>query len=85
MMLHYGTDSVQGHPKDVERKVEWGKKADQWNERLFLSKIKAVKPRFTLAQVKELIQFDRYLSAQEALELGLIDGIITDTGEVRRE
>jgi ATP-dependent Clp protease protease subunit len=77
MMLHYGTNDLSGHKKDVERWVEWGKKNDSWDENMFLEKIKLVKPRFTLQQVQKLLEFDRILSAKEALDLGLIDGIIT--------
>jgi len=85
MMLHYGINAVSGHVKDVERQVEWGKKMDLWNERMFLEKIKQVKPKFTAEKVKELLQFDRYLNAQEALELGLVDGIIKENGEIQKK
>jgi len=82
MMLHYGTNSVDGHKKNVERWVEWGKKNDSWDEKMFLEKIKLVKPRFTLNQVQKLLEFDKILSSKEALELGLIDGIVSENGEI---
>jgi ATP-dependent protease ClpP protease subunit len=84
MMLHYGNTDLSDHVKNVERWVEWDKKMSANNEQLFLAKIKEAKPRFTLEQVKRLLEFDRLLSAKEALDLGLIDGIILETGEIER-
>lgn len=84
MMLHYGSTYLNDHVKNVERWVEWDKKMASNVEHLFLAKIKEAKPRFTLEQVKKLLEFDRILSAKEALDLGLVDGIILETGEVER-
>lgn len=84
MMLHYGNTDLSDHVKNVERWVEWDKKMSANIEQLFLTKIREAKPRFTSEQVKNLLVFDRILSAKEALDLGLIDGIILDTGEIER-
>lgn len=84
MMLHVGNDSVSGHAINVERWVEWNKKVLKEDEILFLSKIKQVKPRFTRDMVRKMLEFDKILSAREALELGLIDGVINDEGEIER-
>jgi ATP-dependent Clp protease protease subunit len=84
MMLHVGNDSVSGHAINVERWVEWNKKVLKEDELLFLSKIKQAKPRFTRDMVRKMLEFDKILSAREALELGLIDGVINDEGEIER-
>jgi len=84
IMLHYGSNAVSGHAKDVERQVEWNKKSMEWDEKMFLAKIKQVKPKFKMEQVKELLKHDKYLNAVEALELGLIDGIIRENGEIHK-
>jgi len=84
ILLHYGTDTVSGHHKDVQNWAEWSKKTAAWMENVYFSKILEANPKFTKAKLKELLTFDRLLNPTEALEIGLIDGIITRDGIIRR-
>lgn len=79
MMIHYGSMSVSGHAKTVYRSVEENKKMDKTMEEIYLEKIKKINPSFSQQQIKKLCDFDTYMSAQEALELGLIDEILHST------
>lgn len=76
IMLHYGTDGFSGHVKTLEKVAEESRKLSAWDEKLFLEKIKQKRPEFTVAKVKKLLEHDTFLTAQEALDLGLIDEII---------
>lgn len=76
MMLHYGQIGLEDHVKNVERALEENKKYDAWMEDLYLERIREKNPKFTKAQLKKLIQFDYYISAEEAVELGLADSIL---------
>lgn len=78
MLLHYGTASVDSHShaKDTYAAVDDAKKFDKLMEDIYLDKIKVKHPKYTRVQLKKFMAYDKYLSADEALDLGLIDGII---------
>jgi ATP-dependent Clp endopeptidase proteolytic subunit ClpP len=76
MMIHYGTKSIQDHAKNFYKWTDEGKKFDSWMEHLFLEKIREKNPHFTLAKVKHMCNFDTFLSATEAIQLGLADKIL---------
>ena len=86
MLLHYGTVncSPEAHAKDTYAMVEEAKKFDKLMETIYLNRIKAVKPKFTLKKVQEMIIFDKWLDAEQALALNLIDGIIINGGDIKR-
>ena len=42
----------------------------------YLERINEMKPKFSRAQLQELIKYNHYLSAKNAIELGLADGYI---------
>jgi ATP-dependent Clp endopeptidase proteolytic subunit ClpP len=81
MMIHYGTWGVHDHPKIVYKWAEEGKKIDKWMEGVYLDKIREKKPEYPLSKVKDMCNFDTFLNAHEALELGLIDEILGETNE----
>lgn len=76
LMIHYGYNGFSGHSKTFKKVAEEGEKLDSWMEQLFLERIKQKHPEFTAAKVKKLLEHDTFLTAQEALDLGLIDEII---------
>jgi ATP-dependent Clp protease protease subunit len=76
MMIHFGQSTVSGHLLDIYKTVDELKEIDKIINNIYLKRIKEVKPRFTLEEFKEMIKFDCYLSAKEAIELGLCDKIL---------
>ncbi len=77
IMLHYGTWGVNDHPKITYKWAEEGKKFDAWMEKIFLEKIQVKNPNFKLKELQNMLNFDSFLNPEEALQLGLIDDIIT--------
>lgn len=75
MMIHSGAESVSGHPQNVDNMIKQNRKDGDWMVNTYWEKIKVVKPRFTKKRVKEMLQFDTYLSPKECLDLGLTDRI----------
>ena len=76
-MIHYGTDSSEEkHAKDLEKYVDEGKKLNRMMEDIYLKRIKEKHPRFTKKELSEKMKYDWYMSADEALKLGLIDKVI---------
>lgn len=75
MMLHYGTISIEGHSKDVINFVDLNKNYMKWMEDIFLVKMKEKNPLITREELQKMINFDKWLTPKEALNLGLIDEI----------
>ena len=78
ILLHYGTDGFEGNALDM---VKAGKEAEflmRDQERLLLAKIKEKNPRFTRAKLRPLLAADHYMSAQDAVKLGLADKVVGD-------
>lgn len=76
MMIHYGQGCVSGHLLDIYKDVEELKELDRIINAIYLKKIKEAKPRFTSDEFDAMIKFNCYLSAKQALELGLCDAIL---------
>ena len=76
MMIHYGQGGVYGHMKDVYRHTEELKALDKIINSVYLSKIKEVKPRFTMKKLEETMNFDWFLSPSDAIAHGLCDKIL---------
>lgn len=76
MMVHYGTWGISDHPQNVYRWAEEGKKFDTLMENIYLTKIKEKHPEFTLKKVQEMCKFDTFLTASEAVALGLADEVL---------
>lgn len=76
MMVHYGTEHLpEDHPKNIDRNYQTLIKDREWMEKIYIQRIKEKHPRYTLQKIRSLLKFDTYMSAKEALELGLIDEI----------
>lgn len=76
LMIHVGEESVPSDsPRNVDRLRDQHRVDETWMEDIYLKKIKEVKPRFTRKKLQSMLEYDTYLNAKEALELGLIDMI----------
>lgn len=76
MMIHAGTDGYYGHPTDLKRRAKESARLDKLNADLYLKRIREKHPKYTRAQVEKLLVFDTFLTAKEAVELGLADEVI---------
>lgn len=84
IMIHPGNFAIEGHPKSVERWIKFQKKSDSRIDHIFLQKIQERKPDFSMEKFRSKTDHDFILSAEEALDFNLIDGIIGDNGDIRR-
>lgn len=75
VMLHYGSISFEGHSKNLERIAEENAKMNLWMEDLYLEMIKKKHPKFNRKRLRDLIKYDYFLSATEAVDLGLADRV----------
>lgn len=74
-MLHYGEWSFSGHAKTGSKHAAQADKMNDWMEQMYLDKIKLKHPDFTLNRLKKMLDHDTFLSATEAVELGLADKV----------
>jgi ATP-dependent Clp protease protease subunit len=75
-MVHVGSMSLgEQHAINSERWLEWSKKENARTVEIYWEKIKQRKPRYKKQDLIELLKFDTIMSAQEMLDLGLIDNI----------
>lgn len=76
LMVHYGTESFEGHGKDFDRYSKEKRRQDDSFENLLLAKIREKHPNYTIGALRKLIAFDVYLTPGEAIDLGLADSVL---------
>lgn len=81
LMIHRGQMAVDGHFTDVKRAVAENDEMDKICVDIYLDKMKEVDPDFKRNQLQKMMDFDYYISAQKALELGLVDEVEGDDQE----
>ena len=75
-MIHDGSESLTGTCKSIER---WAKYTAQSRRRMYeiyLSRMKAVKPRMTITKIEQLCSHDTIFTAEEAVANGLADWVL---------
>jgi len=75
MMIHHGSDGGEGHTKNFIAWADEAKAIVKWVNDLFLAKMQEKHPDMTYEEVDRMQDFDKYLTAQGAVDLGLADGI----------
>lgn len=80
-LIHYGTP-LNADP-ELHAKSQWSwteecKKFSLWMEQMYLDKIHEKHPEFKLKKLQDMLNFDKVLSAEEAVELGLADKVLGD-------
>lgn len=75
MMLHHGYDAQNNHAKTVRSWVKFGERYDEILNNIYLDKIKEKNPDFTMRRLDKDMDFDKILTAQEAVALGLADSV----------
>lgn len=76
LMIHLGQESYgMEHPRNIDALRTSYRRIENWMRDVYMEKIKVKKPRFTNEKYADLVRFDKYLTPQQALELGLTDRI----------
>lgn len=77
-MIHYGTIDVSGHSKTVEKIVNDASKIDKWMEKVYLDRIQAKNPDYTLEQLKAILNHNSYFTAKASVAMGLADEVLEE-------
>jgi ATP-dependent Clp protease protease subunit len=75
IMIHYGHISVHGEALTVYKQIDAYKREDREMERIFLEKIIAKRPDFTIKRLRRMLSNDTFLNAKQAMDIGLADEI----------
>jgi len=78
MMIHYGSMYFEGHSLDMKMASKENDRLCKMIEDILLKRIKKKNPDYTREKLQELMKFDKFLTAKEAIKLGLADKLITD-------
>lgn len=74
LLIHIGEEGFSmNHPMNIDNAVAACRSDQKWMEDVYLDKIRLIKNRYTRKQLQKLLVFDTYLTAKEAIELGLAD------------
>lgn len=76
IMIHYGSWGYHDHPQIMYKWADQGKKLDSWMEQIYLSRIREKHPEFKLKELKKMLQYDTFFTAQEAVDIGLADEVV---------
>lgn len=76
LMLHYGSWGVDSKNGNVDNDYNEGKYVDKWQLELWYKVLKEKNRKTTKKSVETLLKKDSYFSAEQCLELGIIDRII---------
>lgn len=77
LLVHYGSDWAGGHVKDMARRAKENERTGVLMEDIFLERINEKTPgTHNREWFRQRFAFDVYMSAQEAVDLGLADSIL---------
>ena len=79
MMIHHGTMSYAGHTKNFQSWSQETKRIEELMYEIYLEKIRKKQPKFSKGRLKSMMNFDCWIPAEKAVELGLADEIIPHT------
>jgi ATP-dependent protease ClpP protease subunit len=74
-LIHVGSELFSGHYHDFQRYAEVAKRYELLMEDIYLEQIKRKNPRYPRTALRRLLAHDTYMTAHEAAELGIIDGV----------
>ena len=75
-MIHDGSDELTGTCKSIEAWAKYSGKLRQRMYEIYLSRMKAAKPRITLQKIEKLCSHDTIFTAEETINYGLADWIL---------
>ena len=77
LMIHAGSRSYEGLAENVRQEIMFDKVQDDVCDRLLLRRMQERQPNMTLGELRDLMTTDRYIFAEEAVKMGLIDEVIS--------
>jgi ATP-dependent Clp protease protease subunit len=76
MMIHHPYTAFEGNISDINKQAEELKTLDTIVKDIYMKKIKEIKPRFTMKQLEDKMQYDWFIDPKEAISLGLCDRVL---------
>ncbi len=77
MMIHHGTMSMDGHAKNFESWADEVKRLRIQMVEIYLEKMILIDSKITSKKIDAMCDFDKFFTAQEAVDIGLADKVLT--------
>lgn len=85
-MMHYGSMGMQEtHAKIFKKWADESERINDDMEQIFLEKMREKDPDFKLKKLKEMLDYDTILTAEETVKLGLADKVYVNEEEEENE
>jgi ATP-dependent Clp protease protease subunit len=78
LMIHVGSEELEGHVHNVRRWAKYQAKEDEVCTDKLLTRIREKHSDFARSKLVRMLEFDTILTAEETVELGLADEVITN-------
>ena len=75
-MIHIGSVAYEGHPTDVRNWRKFDEHMSEQIDLIYLKRINERKPKFTVKDLKKILEHDTVLNATQAISMGLADSIL---------
>lgn len=75
LMIHRGSTEMAGNLPDVERAMKETKQLDKLCCDIYFDKMTDKDPNFKRSKLEKMMDYDTYISSEEALELGFVDEV----------
>lgn len=75
IMIHRGSTSMEGNLPDVERAMQETKRLDKLCCDIYFDRMKEKDPKIRRNKLEKMMDYDTYISADEALEMGFVDEV----------
>lgn len=76
MMIHYGENGYVGHSLNLDKAAEENKRINGEMIDIYLEKIREKHPKYPRKKLTDMLNYDTFLTAQQAVDLGLCDKIL---------
>lgn len=77
-MFHYGSLSLAGDAKTVQKTSKDAEKGDKWMKRMYLDRIRERNPKYKIENLEALLSHDTYFTAKESVAMGLADTVLSE-------
>ena len=75
-MIHYGTWGCDDHALTFKKWSNENDRINKWMEQYYLERLQEKNPKFSLAKLRNMLDHDTFLTAQESVDLGLADEVL---------
>ncbi len=74
-MIHYGSMASDAHAKTFLQHAKEAERLDEVEEEIYLRRVREKHPAYTLEDLRKVLNFDHFYTAEESVALGIADEV----------